>query len=166
MDEQLQVTLKDVAKRFNEANIAWGLGGSALLDFFRLDVQVQDLDLMVEACDFEEAVHILNRMGYEKPKEAHPKFKTAQFTTLIIDQSDVDIMSGLCVNWKGSWHTFEFTRAHVGSISSLDDVSVPLMRVEDWYVFYHWLERPDKISVIEYDANRTGIALDNRPTER
>lgn len=165
MDEQLQFTLKDIAKCLNDASIAWGLGGSALLDFFGMDVKVMDLDIMVEACDFERAIQILNLMGYEKPKEANIKFKTAQFTSFVINNCNVDIMSGLCVSWKGAWHEFAFANVHVGSKTSLDDVLVPLMKIEDWYVFYHWLERSDKIRVIEYTANRMGIALSNSPTE-
>ena len=62
MNKPLRIIMKTIAQRFNESNIVWGLGGSALLDVFGLCVKVNDLDILVESKDFDKAVEILDQI--------------------------------------------------------------------------------------------------------
>lgn len=165
MHEQLQSTLKEIALRLNEAKICWALGGSALLDCFEMNVEVHDLDIMVEANDFDKAIQSLCQIGQTKIKEDDVNFRTEYFKSFMINACAVDVMSGLCVKWNDRWFEFKFTRAHIGLSKMIEDVRVPLMTIEDWYVFYHWLNRPNKISEIERYAKAKGIALIKHPLE-
>ena len=141
--------MKTIAQRFNESNIVWGLGGSALLDVFGLCVKVNDLDILVESKDFDKAVEILDQIGDEKHKPSNPSFRTAHFKTYQIENCAVDVMSGICVKHHETWFDFIFTAHHIVSKANIDAHEIPLMDLEDWYRIYQALDRKDKIELID-----------------
>lgn len=138
-----------IAQRFNESNIVWGLGGSALLDVFGLSVKVNDLDIMIEAKDFNKAIDILNQIGEEKHKASNPNFRTTYFKTYQIENCTVDVMSGICVKHHETWFDFIFTAQHIVSKANIDAIEIPLMGFEDWYRIYQALDRKDKLELID-----------------
>lgn len=133
--------MKTIAQRFNESNIVWGLGGSALLDVFGLCVKVNDLDILVESKDFDKAVEILDQIGDEKHKPSNPNFRTAHFKTYQIENCAVDVMSGICVKHHETWFDFIFTAHHIVSKVTLEAIEIPLMGFEDWCRIYQALDR-------------------------
>lgn len=152
-------TLLRIASHFNESKITWGIGASALLDLNHIPVEVHDLDIMVIQEDFIRALQVLEKLGVEHPKEPHPNFKTLLFRSFELETCHVDLMSGMTVKWQDQWHEFTFTKDHIDQMLEIDGVELKLMRLEDWYQLYHWLERPDKIKSIEEYAHRVGLEL-------
>ena len=149
MNETLRNTMIRIAQRFNESNIVWGLGGSALLDVYGLNVKVNDLDILVESKDFDKAVEILDQIGDEKHKPSNPNFRTAHFKTYQIENCAVDVMSGICVKHHETWFDFIFTAHHIVSKANIDALEIPLMSLKDWYRIYQALDRKDKIELID-----------------
>ncbi len=159
MQKKLKRTLLRIARLFNESNITWGIGGSALLDLQRIPVEVHDLDIMVRQVDFMRAYQILDNLGVEHPKQAHFKFRTQLFRTYEIETCQVDLMSGMTILWHDQWHEFIFTKDHIGQVLEVDGVVLFLMKLDDWYQLYHWLDRPEKIRILEEYAHKVGLDL-------
>ncbi|HCT63432.1 MAG TPA: hypothetical protein DIC19_04965 [Erysipelotrichaceae bacterium] len=153
MNEPLQTTLIHIAKCFNDKKITWGLGGSALLDLLGLNVMVNDLDIMIEASDFDLATEILNQVGEEKYKTFNPKFRTARFKTFQVDECDVDVMSGISVFNASKWFDYDFSIMKIASKIKMDMIEIPLMSLEDWLQIYQALQRNEKVDLIERYMN-------------
>ena len=151
--------MKTLAQGFNEPNIVWGLGGSALLDVFGLCVKVNDLDILVESKDFDKAVEILDQIGDEKHKPSNPNFRTAHFKTYQIENCAVDVMSGICVKHHETWFDFIFTAHHIVSKANIDAHEIPLMDLEDWYRIYQALDRQDKLELIDRHIKEKGSEI-------
>lgn len=159
MQKKLKRTLLKIAQLYNESEITWGIGGSALLDLYQIPIEVHDLDIMVSQDDYMRAYQVLEDLGVEHPKEPHSKFRTQLFRTYEIETCHVDLMSGMTVKWNDQWHEFIFTNDHIGQLLEVDGVELPLMKLEDWYQLYHWLERPEKIRILEEYAHKVGLVL-------
>lgn len=156
MNKPLRIIMKTIAQRFNESNIVWGLGGSALLDVYGLNVKVNDLDILVESKDFDKAIEILDQIGDEKHKPSNPNFRTAHFKTYQIENCAVDVMSGISVKHHEVWFDFIFIAHHIVSKTNIDAHEIPLMGLEDWYRIYQALDRKDKIELIDRYRNEKG----------
>lgn len=156
MNKQLQTTMILIAKCFHDENIIWGLGGSALLDLLGLKVSVNDLDIMVEANDFDKAIDILSHIGEEKHKAFNPNFRTARFKTFLVDECEVDVMSGISVFNASKWFDFDFTVSKIASKIFKDSIEIPLMALEDWHQIYQALQREEKVDLIDRYMNEKG----------
>lgn len=165
MNELLQSTMIDIANRFHKENIIWGLGGSALLDIIGLNVRVNDLDIMVDANDFDKAIEILNHIGEERIKAFNPKFRTTRFKTFLVNECDVDVMSGICVCNGSEWFDFDFSAMNISSKRIMDSTTIPLMALEDWHQIYRALQREEKVDLIDRYMNEKG-EIQHLPLER
>lgn len=159
MNEALRNTMIQIAQRFNERGLAWGLGGSALLELLGMDVTVNDLDIMVESKDFDKAIEILDQIGEKKHKPSNPNFRTAHFKTYQIENCAVDVMSGICVKHHETWFDFIFTAQHIVSKVNIDALEIPLMGLEDWYRIYQALDRQDKLELIDRHIKEKGSEI-------
>ena len=159
MNEALRNTMIQIARRFNERGLAWGLGGSALLELLGMDVTVNDLDIMVESMDFDKVIEILDQIGEEKHKPSNPNFRTAHFKTYQIENCAVDVMSGICVKHHETWFDFIFTAQHIVSKANIDAHEIPLMGLKDWYRIYQALDRQDKLELIDRHIKEKGSEI-------
>lgn len=95
-DKKIEL-LKEIARRFNTANITWALGASMLLYFKGITSTFHDIDLMISNEDVESVRKILSEMGELQSPNPNPKYKTKAFMEFVINSMDVDVMAGFAI---------------------------------------------------------------------
>jgi hypothetical protein len=86
-------------------------------------------------------------------------YSTSRFLEYVVDGTDVDVMAGFAIKHENGTYVFPFGDAAVVMTKTVDDVTIPLTSLEDWYVLYQLMpDREPKVRLIEDHLLNTGIA--------
>lgn len=159
MHKELQQTLISIAAPLYENNISWGVGASLLLYQYGLVDSPADIDIITEAKDIEKANDILFTLGTRKPKEEEKGiYSTDFFSEYSINSTDIDIMAGFKINLSTSVYEYTFDKDSVPHHFLIEDIFVPFMTLEDWYILYQLIpNRESKVKLIENYFMQNGI---------
>lgn len=159
MRNTLPHTLASIANPLNEDNISWGVGASLLLNQYGLADSPADIDIITDIKDIEKANNILSRIGTVKQKEEKPGiYSTDFFSEYSINSIDIDIMAGLKINLIDSVYEYKFDKDSIPHHYLVEDVFVPFMTLEDWYILYQLIpNRETKVKLIENYFKKNGI---------
>ncbi len=150
--------LKEIARRFNNENITWGVGASLMLTFYGLNEGANDIDISVTMTDIDRANSILSDMGQKKERINNSDYSTKYFYEYEINGIDIDVMGGLRINHDEGNYNFEFDQSSVTKYKIIDDIKIPLVSLEDWYVLYQLIpNREKKVKTIEDYLKTEGI---------
>ncbi len=118
-------------------NIRWGLGASSMLYFHGLVDRARDIDLMVHEEDALAALDLLRPIAKNiKTDDGCGKYATRYFYEMNIDGQDIDLIGGYRI-LRNDWiYTFPRIQEEVLEIVEVEGRSLPLTRIEDWYVAY------------------------------
>lgn len=151
-------TLKLVGKQLNEGNIRWGIGASVMLFAHGIIQTPRDIDILVHLEDAEKAANILTKIGKIKPKTPSDTCKSKHFYEFIINGIDVEIMAGFTIEHYEGKYLYTFDKNSTPEFIDIDQVKLPLMTVEDWYIIYQVLaNRQEKVQMIEGFLSTKGI---------
>lgn len=147
MEYKLHI-LKKIVKVFNNNNITYSLGASSMLYLRGIVMSFNDLDFRVKSEDVPKIVSLFSNYPKEirKPNE---KYKTKVFLEYIIDGVEVDIMSDFIIQNNNKDYHFPLNNTDDFDIIKLDDVTIVLDSVLDWYTFYSLMNRTDKINILK-----------------
>lgn len=160
-------TIYRLSKKLNESNITWGVGGSTLLEYYGLYTQPDDLDVWIHPKDIKKAKRLFKDFKHIKtniylPDKYHFKI---QFL-------DIEVDFVACFMVKPNQHEFSFFISPNNlKYIKMQDGTIPLTFLEDWYIIYKLLKREDKSRIIEdyfkknYSAlsvNAINISLNNQ----
>lgn len=139
MRDRLRSVLKMVAQLLNGEGIIWGVGASVMLSHYGIVQDPGDIDIMVDMKDIHRLDSLLSKLGERVAGVPDKTYKTRYFYEYMIDGIEVDVMAGLCIHNKGEDHVFSFTVDSIGDYMELDDVEVPLAKLEEWCEIYRVL---------------------------
>lgn len=150
-EEQEKIELlKEIAHRFNAANITWALGGSMLLYFKGITTGFHDIDLMIANADVECVRKILSEMGKMQPPNPDSKYQTKTFMEFTINSIDVDVMAGFSIISDGKLFDCSLKEEQIVEKVSLGTESVPLQSILLWHEYYQLMGRTEKVKMIEH----------------
>ena len=133
-------TIIPFAKRLEENNIAYTLGGSAMLYFLNLVESINDWDIMV---DCPKSKFIKTIAGYDWiEKESGDKPFASEYR-MEIESLHVDVIGGFAFDVDG--RRLELPISHIPNVQWHGmNVSSP----EIWYVAYQMMGRKEKADLI------------------
>lgn len=143
-------TLAYIGEQLNNQKILWGIGASILLYHYGLVDKPNDIDILVALEDVEKLDHILQGLGEKTKWEKTATYKTKHFYEYVINDIDVDVMSGLRINSGEKTYNYMFDSSSIVGSMNVNNVMIPLMSLEDWYVIYQLIpKREEKVLMIE-----------------
>ena len=119
-------TLSYIGKILNQEKIVWGVGASILLNHHGLIDKPNDIDILVHLNDIEKADQILKNIGEKKSREKMNLYSTQYFYEYIIKTFDVDVMSGLNINYNNGIFKYCFDQTSISNIKIINGVNIPL----------------------------------------
>ncbi|WP_024615295.1 nucleotidyltransferase family protein [Clostridium sp. Ade.TY] len=150
--------LSDIGKKFNKEGILWAVGASIVLNYYNLIENPNDIDILVSLKDIEKADNILKEMGIKKEYKKTEDYSTEYFYEYVIENIDIDVMSGFKINHKDGVFEYIFDEKSIDNVMQINGENIPLTSLEDWYVIYQLIEgREYKVQKIEKYLNDNGI---------
>lgn len=146
--EQKFKVLKKIATELNEMNIRYAIGGLLLLYFKGITDVFQDIDLMVVEEDAEKTKACLCTMGKLQPAYLNSTYHTRHFYEFVIDGVDIDVMSDMIIVRDGKEYNCSLDADKITDFIDMDGVRIPLQSVSDWYQYYMWMGRDEKVEMI------------------
>jgi predicted nucleotidyltransferase len=153
-------TLVEMARALNRSGAPWGIGASVLLYYHGLVDAPRDIDIMTTEADADMVASILGGLGNEVHGDpGRGLYSTSRFLEYVVDGTDVDVMAGFAIKHENGIYVFPFGVAAVVMTKTVDDVTIPLTSLEDWYVLYQLMPgREPKVKLIENHLLSIGIA--------
>lgn len=161
MKEKLKTVLAKTGALLNQNEILWGVGASVLLHQYNLVNNPNDIDIIIQETDIEKTDRILTEWGVKSGcKNNNSKiYSTDFFCEYNISGIDVDVMAGFKINIRDNkTYEYEFGKDSVPHYFLFDDIRIPFMTLEDWYILYQLMpEREYKVKLIEKHFLENGI---------
>ena len=151
--------LKEIARRFDTANITWALGASMMLYFKGITSTFHDIDLMISNEDIDSAREILSEMGELQPPNPNPKYKTMAFMEFVIDSMDVDVMAGFAIVDNGKIYDCSLKKEQIVEKLTLENIRIPLQSPLLWCEYYKLMGRKEKADMIERALLNRGLPV-------
>ena len=144
----MKSTLLAIAKKFNDHNIMWGIGGSLMLKNYGIVDKCNDIDLIVDVKDYKMVDKILSDLGIKEPVASKANYGTKHFSKYIVNGVEVDIIAEFIIYHDEGQYEYIFDN---NSICKQSDkgIELPYTKVEDWYILYLLMEREQKAVLIE-----------------
>lgn len=158
-NSELFDVLSKIGKKFNEEDILWAVGASIVLNSYGLISSPNDIDILVNEDDIDEADRILKEMGKKKSSDKTNTYSTKYFYEYVIDDIDVDVMADFCINHKRGTFEYPFDNESISNWIKINNVDIPLTSLEDWYVIYQLIPgRDKKVKIIEDYLLQNGVS--------
>ena len=143
-------TLSYIGEALNDNGITWAVGASILLNHYKLIDKPNDIDILIDLNDIEKADKILKSMGEKKPWDKTANYSTEYFYEYVVNGVDVDVMSGLTINYDKVIFKYIFDKSSITEFKKINGIDIPLTSLEDWYVLYQLIPGRDiKVKMIE-----------------
>jgi hypothetical protein len=147
LPEHVRNGLGETARRFEEAGIAYQLGGSAMLRLSEFDVAVGDIDVVVAGADRDAVVEALEDLAIQEPPGAG-LWRTDWLIRATLDVGTttvgLDVMGGLALMIDGVLVRFPLT---IERSVVVDGWEIPLAPLAHWYHIYR-VHNPAKAAQI------------------
>lgn len=147
--------LKHIAERFNEKNIIWNLGASAMLYLRGIVDDFSDIDLFVRQKDIKIAKEILETLGKMKPQHRHKTYKTEVFCEYVIDDVDIDLISGFKILKDQNLYDLSFDENEVFDTHEIDHIVVYMDSIHNWIKYYEIMGRDNKVNMLKKYIHRS-----------
>lgn len=150
-------TLKIIAQCFESEHITYGLGGSGVLVAYDILETMHDIDIVVALEDIEKAKKIMDILGVLKESGKNCLVEREYGYVYDMNGVKVEIMSNMHLKHSQGLYSVPFNKNRVTYRMSIDDLMIPVMALEDWYVIYQLIGRQDRIDQIEAYFLENGI---------
>ncbi|MGB7594867.1 MAG: hypothetical protein WBL80_04825 [Erysipelotrichaceae bacterium] len=151
--------LKEIANRFDENKIIWGLGGSCMMFLQGIDVDPRDIDLIVIPQDFALALRLLNESGTFEVHSPSGIFASEHFAQGTLMDSPVDLIAGFRIIADGQIIAYPFDDDRIIPVI-FDRMLIPCCLLEDWIPLYDAMDKHDKADMIKRKCGRIRFDLD------
>ena len=155
-------TLSYIGEKLNTNGVIWAVGASIVLNHYGLIDNPNDIDILVALNDIEKADEILKSIGEKKLWERTATYSTKYFYEYVVNGVDVDVMSGLAINYDNIKFKYIFDRNSISEIKKINGIDIPLTSLEDWYVLYQLIPgREISVKKIENYLSLNGVKHPN-----
>ncbi|MBR3841048.1 MAG: nucleotidyltransferase family protein [Erysipelotrichales bacterium] len=149
--------LKMIAQCFESEHIVYGLGGSGVLVAYDILENMHDIDIVVALEDIEKAKKIMDIISVLKESGKNCFVATEHNYIYEMNGIKIELMSNIHLKHSQGLYAMPFSKNRVTYRMSVDDMMIPVMSLEDWYVFYQLIQRQDRIDQIEEYFLENGI---------
>lgn len=143
--------------QLNQRKIRYAIGGSWMLKEYGLAIEPKDIDLFIHMDDILRCFDLIEPFQVEKTLSLKSPFQTTFFVTLQIGSFSVEIMGGFAYLHDQGLYRAIFDEHSIVSEVIIDDVHIPLMSLEEWYVLYSIMGRQKQCELIEHHWLLHGI---------
>ena len=151
-------TLSYIAEKLNDNGVIWAVGASIVLHQYGLIDKPNDIDILIDLNDIEKADEILRSIGEKKEWEKTDAYSTKYFYEYVVNSVDVDVMSGLTINYDKVLFKYIFDQISITEFKKTNEIDIPLTSLEDWYVLYQLIPgRNIKVKMIENYLLKNGV---------
>ena len=147
----------DWLKHLNLRQIRYALGGSWMLKEHGIPIKPKDIDLFIHMSDLNKCLDLIEPYQLEKANNPDSLFKSEYFTTLQFESMSIDIIGGFAYLHDQGLYKAYFDDMSIVSEFIIDDSSIPLMSLEEWYVLYSIMGRQKQCELIEHHWFINGI---------
>jgi len=142
--------LSKIAKEFNKAKIRYAVGFSFVLKYYGIVNKSQDIDIVINAKDYDKAIEIMNNLGTKVEQLKKDNGFRSNLVEYKVDDVDIDLMSDIKITFGRGTYAYIFDNKSIGEKVLIDDVEVPLVAIEDLYVIYQLMDgKQEKVEMIE-----------------
>jgi len=152
-EEKLKV-LKKIAVAFEEKQILWAVGASALLYFKGMVPDFGDIDIVTTEEEIPKIIAALKGIGLLKPENPANKHKARVYLEYLIDSILVDIMAELIFHKDNREHRFSLKEEKMTDSIMLEGTRIPLQSVQEWRMYYSLMGRTEKVRLIDKNTGR------------
>lgn len=153
--------LSYIAEELNKSEALWAVGASVMLYFNGLVEKPNDIDILATEKDIEKVKAVLDSLGemtFDGCNEGKDPYLTRYFYKYKVDDTDIDLIAGFRIKNAQGIYEMPFDEKTIAYYGKVNDVSVPLCSLEDWYVLYQLMEgREPKVKLIEDYLVKNGI---------
>lgn len=151
-------TLSLIAERLNNEKIVWGLGGSLLLNFYKITDNPNDIDILVDEANTIRANELLSSIGNSKVAISYKPFCTTHFSKYSINDIGLDVMAGFAIEHYRGVYKLSLHKESIVVHKKINGLDIPLSSLEDWYILY-WLipNKQEKAILIENYLRINGL---------
>ncbi|MCZ8522935.1 MULTISPECIES: nucleotidyltransferase family protein [Paenibacillus] len=154
--------LRTIAGALDGADIAWGLGGSALLYVRGLTARLpNDIDLLLDENEAPQAFERLAALGPAELQGLKEPYCSLHFRRFTLEGCGADLIAGFGIRHEEGVYRLPWSPSAASPRLPLHGTpdGIPLTPLEDWYVLYLLLPgRADKAQLIE-DGWKDGVPL-------
>ena len=148
LDKKLAV-LAGIAHKFNDKQVTWAIGASALLYFRGVAEAFADIDIVIAESDVDSVKEILAACGTQQASPPNVQYQTKVFLEYVIEGVGVDIMAGFTVVKDGVAHYFPLEKKKITEHITVGGAAIPLQSLEEWKLYYALMGRTEKVVLIE-----------------
>jgi phosphorylcholine metabolism protein LicD len=139
--------LKYIYKTFKDNHIKWILTMSVSLALRNVDVEVHDIDLIILKKDYNKVSRLFDKyvvkpIGYEANEKLHI---VSYFSTYIIDDVQVDIMSEVEFEHQGVWEKLDISKT---VMHEFEGMKIQMLTLETECESYKKMGRIEKVNKI------------------
>lgn len=145
--------LSQIARLFNKNNIKWNLGASCMLYLRGIVEEFSDIDLFVSKNDISLAKTILDQYGVIQPHTKSDSYKTDFFSEYIIEDVDIDLISGFKILKDHKLYDLSFDDNEMFETIKFNDELIYLASLDKWEYFYQIMDRKDKVDLLKKHKN-------------
>ena len=149
--------VKIIAQCFTSEGIVFGLGGSGVLVAYDILEDMSDIDIVVALEDIEKAKKVMDILGVLKESGNNCFVKNEYNYVYEMNGFKVELMSNMHLKHIEGLYAVPFNKNRMTYRMSIDDIMIPVMSLEDWYVYYQLIERQDRVNQIEEYFLENGI---------
>ncbi|MCD8519542.1 MAG: hypothetical protein LRY24_01415 [Erysipelotrichaceae bacterium] len=149
--------IKEWFSILNQRQIRYGMGGSWMLKEYGLPTEPKDIDLFIHSDDINKCLDLIEPYQIHQVNVPDSPFKTTFFATLQIESMSIDIMGGFAYLHDQGLYKAIFDDHSIVSEVIVDDVHIPLMSLEEWYVLYIVMGRQKQCELIENHWKHHGM---------
>lgn len=146
--KKIERVLSNLARELNGNGVVWALGGSLMLHYEGYEVEVNDIDILVDNRSHEALLKTINDYPYIYIN-SDEKYQTEHFYSLTIDGIDIDIMVNFKVKTKAGLYEFPFNKSKITKEIQIQNETICLSSVEEWFKAYKAMNRTDKVDIIQ-----------------
>lgn len=156
-------TILKVGKALNDSKIRWAIGGSVLLQANGFAVEPNDLDVIFESRDTEEALEVFESLGAKHASDPSYHYQSYSFTEMMVGSVEVDLMAGLKIIRDRTPYLYPFDASTPLDLREIGGLTVPFLTLDDWLVLYYLM--PGKLwkaKLIADQFKKTGVTNPGR----
>ena len=139
MDAQMKRVLATLVQELDNEKISYAVGSSVLLHLRGLEPDPGDIDLFFPAVEQRRVESFFASRGKLVAPRPREPYRTGFFYTVCLEGVQVDLIGhfGVCREgrvYRLAWETPKRI--------DWEGLSVPVLSLESWLVFYHLMDRP------------------------
>ena len=154
MDAQMKRVLATLVQELDNQKISFAVGSSVLLHLLGLEPEPGDIDLFFPAVEHQRVKAYFESRGELVAPQPQEPYRTGFFYTVCLDGVQVDLIGHFGVCREGRVYRLAWEKPRR---IDWEGLSVPVLSLESWLVFYHLMDRPARARRVRLHLAEQGV---------